>query len=213
MICAIYARRSQEQNGLANEAKSVQRQIDNARAYATRKGWRVAEEHIYSDDGISGAEFKTRPGYLRLMNALTPRPPFQALIMSEESRLGREQIETSYALKQLVTAGVRVFFYLEDKERTLDSRPTSCSCLSPGSPRRWSARRPASARRTRCSARRGPGTPPAGGRLATTTGRCSRRTAGAPTSSASSIPPRPRWSGVCSSWQRAAPDSSGSPIG
>jgi hypothetical protein len=47
-----------------------------------------------------------------------PRPPFQALVMSEESRLGREQIETAYALKQLVDAGVRVFFYLEDRERT-----------------------------------------------------------------------------------------------
>ena len=34
--------------------------------------------------------------------------------MSEESRLGREAIETAYALKQLVTAGVRVFFYLEE---------------------------------------------------------------------------------------------------
>jgi hypothetical protein len=42
--------------------------------------------------------------------------------MSEESRLGRETIETAYALKQLVTAGVRVFFYLEDRERTLDFR-------------------------------------------------------------------------------------------
>ena len=41
--------------------------------------------------------------------------------MSEESRLGREAIETAYALKQLITAGVRVFFYLEDRERTLDS--------------------------------------------------------------------------------------------
>jgi site-specific DNA recombinase len=40
--------------------------------------------------------------------------------MSEESRLGREAIETAYALKQIVTAGVRVFFYLEDRERTLD---------------------------------------------------------------------------------------------
>ena len=30
-------------------------------------------------------------------------------------------IATAYALKQLVTAGVRVFFYLEDRERTLDS--------------------------------------------------------------------------------------------
>jgi DNA invertase Pin-like site-specific DNA recombinase len=42
------------------------------------------------------------------------------LVMSEESRLGREAIETAYALKQLVTAGVRMFFYLEDRERTLD---------------------------------------------------------------------------------------------
>src|SRR5258705_99960 len=55
------------------------------------------------------------------MNALKPRPPFQVLIMSEESRLGREQIETAYALKQIMDAGVRVFFYLEDRERTLDS--------------------------------------------------------------------------------------------
>ncbi len=41
--------------------------------------------------------------------------------MSEESRLGRESIETSYALKQIMDAGVRVFFYLEDRERTLDN--------------------------------------------------------------------------------------------
>src|SRR4029434_1876809 len=80
-----------------------------------------ADDCIFIDDGISGAEFATRPGFLRLMNALKPRPPFQVLIMSEESRLGREQIETAYALKQLTDAGVRVFFYLEDRELTLDT--------------------------------------------------------------------------------------------
>ncbi len=63
------------------------------------------------------------------MNSLKPRPPFQVLVMSEESRLGREAIETAYALKQLVQAGVRVFFYLEDRERTLDS-PTDKIMLS-----------------------------------------------------------------------------------
>ena len=63
------------------------------------------------------------------MNALKPRAPFQVLIMSEESRLGREAIETAYALKQLIAAGVRVFFYLEDRERTLDS-PTDKVLLS-----------------------------------------------------------------------------------
>src|SRR5258705_11251724 len=78
---------------------------------------------MYGDDGISGAEFVKRPGFIRLMNALKPRPAFHFLVMSEESRLGREQIETAYALKQLMTAGVRVFFYLEDRERTLDNAP------------------------------------------------------------------------------------------
>ena len=78
---------------------------------------------------MSGAEFANRPGFVRLMNALKPRPPVQVLVMSEESRLGREAIETAYALKQLMTSGVRVFFYLEDRERTLDS-PTDKILLS-----------------------------------------------------------------------------------
>ncbi|MCZ6918505.1 MAG: recombinase family protein, partial [Gemmatimonadetes bacterium] len=120
--CAIYARKSTaETNGVADEAKSVARQVEHAKAYAARKGWVVGDEHVYVDDGISGAEFENRPGFVRLMAALRPRPPFDVLVMSEESRLGREMIATAYALKQLVTAGVRVFFYMEDRERTLDS--------------------------------------------------------------------------------------------
>ena len=121
LIAAIYARKSTDQLGVPDAEKSVTRQIAHGRTYATGKGWVVAGEHIYVDDGISGAEFAKRPGFLRLMNALTPTPPFQILIMSEESRLGRESIEVAYALKQLIQAGVRVFFYLEDRERTLDT--------------------------------------------------------------------------------------------
>ena len=129
MIAAIYARKSTDQTGVSDEQRSVARQVEHARAYAARKGWTVADAHIYVDDGISGAEFTNRPGFLRLMNALKPRALFQVLVMSEESRLGREAIETAYALKQLVQAGVRVFFYLEDRERTLDS-PTDKIMLS-----------------------------------------------------------------------------------
>jgi DNA invertase Pin-like site-specific DNA recombinase len=129
MIAAIYARKSTEQNGIGDEEKSVTRQVEHAKAYATKKGWAVVEDYVYVDDGISGAEFAKRPGFLRLMNALKPKPSFQVLIMSEESRLGREQIETAYALKQIITAGVRVFYYLEDRERTLES-PTDKLLLS-----------------------------------------------------------------------------------
>lgn len=121
MIAAVYARKSTDQSGVADDQKSVARQVEHARAYAMRKGWTVDEAHVYVDDGISGAEFANRPGYLRLMNALRPRAPFAALIMSEVSRLGREQIETAYALKQLSVAGVRCFSYLEDRELLMES--------------------------------------------------------------------------------------------
>jgi site-specific DNA recombinase len=130
MICAVYARKSTEQSGLADESKSVTRQTEHARAYASRKGWAVADAHVYVDDGISGALFgASRPGLARLLASLTPRPPFRVLIMSEESRLGREAIETAWALKRITDAGVQVFFYLDDRERTLDS-PTDKMMLS-----------------------------------------------------------------------------------
>ena len=110
MIAATYARKSTEQTGIADDQRSVARQIDHARQYAARKGWTVTDAYVYVDDGISGAEFANRPGFLRLMNALKPRAPFQVLIMSEESRLGREQLDVGYSLKQIMQAGVRVFF-------------------------------------------------------------------------------------------------------
>ena len=129
MIAAIYARKSTDQSAVADEAKSVRRQIEHARAYAERRGWTVDERFVFVDDGISGAEFENRPGFMRLMNAVRPRAPFQVLVMSEESRLGRDAIETAYALKQLIKAGVRVWCYLEDRERTLDT-PTDALMMS-----------------------------------------------------------------------------------
>src|SRR5262249_39037007 len=92
-----------------------------AKAYAARHGWIVEDAYVYVDDGISGAEFANRPGFVRLMAALKPKAPFSVLIMSEVSRLGREQIETAYALQQLAVAGVRCFSYLEGRELVLES--------------------------------------------------------------------------------------------
>jgi len=129
MRAAVYARKSTEQSGVADDQKSVARQVANAKAFAAAKGWEVLEAHVYVDDGISGAEFARRPGFLRLMNALEPKPAFDVLILSEESRLGREAIETAYSLKRIITAGVRVFFYLENRERVLQS-PTDKLLMS-----------------------------------------------------------------------------------
>ena len=89
--------------------------------------------------------------------------------MSEESRLGREAIETAYVLKQLVQAGVRVFFYMENRERTLDS-PTdkimlSLTTFADGS----NAKRHASGLMMRCFERRARDTSRAAGSSGTTT--------------------------------------------
>src|SRR5262249_10003132 len=101
--------------------RSVTGQIEHARAWARARGWVVRDEYVFVDDGISGAEFQKRPGLTRLLNMLRPRPPFQVLITSEESRLGREQIQTAYVIQQILDADVRIFYYLDGQERTLDS--------------------------------------------------------------------------------------------
>jgi site-specific DNA recombinase len=121
MIAAVYARKSTEQNAVVDEAKSVTRQVEHARAYAASRGWTIADEHVYVDDAISGAEFQNRPGYMRLLNSLKPEAPFQVLIISELARLGREQLETGYACKQLSQAGVRIYSYLENREIALEN--------------------------------------------------------------------------------------------
>jgi len=125
MIAAIYARKSTEQNGVSDEEKSVTRQIDHAKQYAAKNGWGVMDEHVYMDDGISGAEFVKRPGFVRLMSTIKAKPSFQVLIMSEESRLGRERIETEHNLKRIVDAGVRIFYYLSDREARLTDATSS----------------------------------------------------------------------------------------
>lgn len=57
LAAAIYARKSTDQAGVADDAKSVTRQIAQASAFAEARGWIVDDSHVYIDDGVSGAEF------------------------------------------------------------------------------------------------------------------------------------------------------------
>jgi hypothetical protein len=127
MIAAIYTRKSQDQPGVADEAKSVSRQVEHACAYAARKGWMVDETRLLGRRHL-GRRVPT-PARIPAADELKPRSPFSVLVMMDEDRLGPQQMETAWALKQLITAGVRVFSYLQDRERTLDS-PTEKLLLS-----------------------------------------------------------------------------------
>jgi len=121
MIAAVYARKSTDEPGKSDDAKSVARQVQRAKDFASKRGWRVDDRYVFTDDAVSGAEFRKRAGLNKLLESLRPKPKFGALVISEPSRLGREQIETAWVLKQIVDEGVRVFAYLDDKELTLGS--------------------------------------------------------------------------------------------
>lgn len=118
MRAAIYARKSTDDNDKNAENKSVTRQIERAKAYATAKGWTVDEEHIFIDDGISGAEYERRPGLVRMMTRLKE---FDAIVTSENSRIGRDMVRNSVVIDDIRTRGVRLFYYLNDAEECFDT--------------------------------------------------------------------------------------------
>jgi hypothetical protein len=110
-IAAIYARKSTDQN-LPDSEKSVTRQVEHACTYAAHKGWTVAESHVYVDDRISGAIFGAGPPRPGACSTRWRRAAFAVLIMSEESRLGRERIETEDRERALGSATDKVMLSL-----------------------------------------------------------------------------------------------------
>jgi len=113
MIAAIYARKSTEQTGADADAKSVARQIENARAFAAARGWTVPDAHVYSDDAISGAETRKLKNRQRLIDAITSgRSPVQVLVLRDASRLSRRDGDEAFGeLKRIAQAGVEIWFY------------------------------------------------------------------------------------------------------
>lgn len=118
MRCAIYARKSNDDNDKSREDKSVARQVAHAKEFIRNKGWQpAAEGHIYTDDGVSGADFK-RDGLLHMLISLRE---FDVIVMSEQSRLGREMSQMSGVIARIVNRNVRIFFYLDGKELRYES--------------------------------------------------------------------------------------------
>jgi site-specific DNA recombinase len=119
MIAAIYARKSTDDSERNEDARSTTRQVEHAREFATKHGWTVADDHIYADEAISGAEWKHRTQFNRLLAILEPAPPFQVLIVSELSRIGRDPVRTPYFIQHIEDAGVAVWSYLSNRPISL----------------------------------------------------------------------------------------------
>ncbi len=117
MIAAIYARKSTSQEGRDDDDKSVARQVDNAKAFAAQRGWTVDDQHVYIDDGISGAaSLKKLRSKQRMLDAIHAAggPPFQMLVMQANDRLSRRDgSEALQEMKQIAEAGVAIWFYAD----------------------------------------------------------------------------------------------------
>lgn len=97
-ICAAYIRVSTHDQ----EEYSPDSQLKLIREYAERNGWRLPEEFIFRDDGISGRTAEKRPGFMRMIAAARRKPRlFQRILVWKFSRFARNQ-EESVVYKSLL---------------------------------------------------------------------------------------------------------------
>src|SRR5437867_6292498 len=88
MIAAAYTRKSNTEGQVLGELRSVEQQRAEIEKFVALRGWRLGP--VFEDNEISGEEWNKRPGFQALRAALSPRPKFQAVVVWEQSRFGRD---------------------------------------------------------------------------------------------------------------------------
>ncbi len=122
MRVGLYLRKSTTDRS-DEELRSTAIQEANARKFAAKHGWTVVKDHVYKDDGVSGARI-SRPGFDRLKAALglvdgqawrrPPDPaalPFNILVVRDQSRLIRNADHATFQIKRLLRTGLKIAFY------------------------------------------------------------------------------------------------------
>ncbi len=110
MRAAIYARRSTEEHQQA----SIATQTELAQAFAASRGWPVVQTFV--DDGVSGSEFTERRG----LNALLAATGFDAVIVRDLDRLGRDMLRVPLLVEKLHERGVSVWCYSTGQRVEID---------------------------------------------------------------------------------------------
>ena len=104
--CAVYARYSSDKQNPC----SIADQIRKCREYAARQAWTVLDNHIYSDEAISGTSME-RDGLQRLISVATNKVrPFDCVLADDTSRLSRKMADTLNLFEELRFADIRVVF-------------------------------------------------------------------------------------------------------
>ena len=102
--CACYARFSSDRQS----PTSISDQLRKCREYAKHQCWTVLEEHIYTDQAVSGAALE-RSGLKELLLAATSEGhPFDCILIDDSSRLTRKLADALNLYERLTFAGIRV---------------------------------------------------------------------------------------------------------
>jgi len=105
MKVAVYVRVSTPRQTLTQTAEQ---QLQRLREYIQRQGWELTLDHIFRDDGYSGATLK-RPGLDRLRD-LVARAEIDRLLITTPDRLARNYVHQVLLLEELQRSGCQVEF-------------------------------------------------------------------------------------------------------
>src|SRR5918999_4147446 len=105
MRIGIYARVSTQRQA---QADGLTQQLERLQAHALQQGWDVAAEHIFRDDGYSGASL-TRPGLERLRDQVAMRQ-LDGILITALDRLARNYVHQVLLLEEITATGCQVQF-------------------------------------------------------------------------------------------------------
>jgi site-specific DNA recombinase len=105
MRAAIYARVSTPRQA---RAQKIDDQVERLKAYVQQKGFGLEEEHIYIDEGYSGASLN-RPGLDALRDAAA-MAEFELLLVTAPDRIARKYVHQVLLMEELRGRGCSVEF-------------------------------------------------------------------------------------------------------
>ena len=105
MRAAVYARVSTTRQA---QAQTIEQQLDRLRVAVAERGWVLDEQHVYRDDGYSGASLG-RPGLDRLRDHAAAAD-LDVVLVTAPDRLARNYVHQVLLIEELAGHGCQVEF-------------------------------------------------------------------------------------------------------
>ena len=105
MKIALYARVSTQQQA---QTQTIEQQLNRLQTHCQAQGWQWQEQHIFRDEGYSGATLK-RPGLDRLREQVR-QAAFDRMLITAPDRLARNYVHQMLLIEELEQGGCQVEF-------------------------------------------------------------------------------------------------------